>query len=111
MIPVLVSFLALYLIIINAAGIALMLADKHTAEKSSRRIPESVLLGVAYSGGCFGVFFGMLIFKHKTRHSRFRIGVPLVMGAYFIILVGLAILLKSLPRDWLLSADELVHYI
>ena len=111
MIHILVSFVALYLIIINAAGMALMLADKHAAEKSSRRVPESVLLGVAYGGGCFGIFFGMLIFHHKTRHSRFRIGVPLVMGAYFIILVGLAILLKALPRDWLLSAGELVHHI
>ena len=111
MIPVLVSFLALYLIIINAAGMALMLADKHAAEKSSHRTPESVLLGIAYSGGCFGVFFGMLIFRHKTKHSRFRIGVPLVMGAYFIVLVGLAILLKSLPRDWLLYAGELVYHI
>lgn len=111
MITYLVSYITLYLIIVNAAGLALMLADKYAAEKSARRIPEATLLGVAYAGGCFGVFFGMLIFRHKTQHSRFQIGVPLVMGAYFLVIAGLAILLKTIPKDWLLSAAEFIHTI
>lgn len=111
MIPYIVSFITLYLIIVNAAGIALMLADKYAAEKSARRIPESTLLGTAFAGGCFGVFFGMLIFRHKTNHSRFRIGVPLVMGVYFLVIAGLAILLKALPKDWLLSVAGLIQNI
>lgn len=92
----------LYLIIINAAGMALMLADKHAAEKHAKRVPEKILLNIAYFGGCFGVFFGMLLFRHKTRHTRFNIGVPLVMSAYFLGLAALAILLRSLPSGWLI---------
>lgn len=97
----LIANFILYLIIINAAGMALMLADKHAAERRARRVPEKVLLNIAYFGGCFGIFFGMLLFRHKTRHARFSIGVPLVMAAYFLGLSALAIYLRSLPSGML----------
>ena len=60
MIPYLISFLVLYLIIINAAGFLLMLADKQAARKSAWRIPETVLMRIAFTGGCLGIYLGMM---------------------------------------------------
>jgi uncharacterized membrane protein YsdA (DUF1294 family) len=57
--PYLVSSIILYLIIINAVGFLLMLADKRAAKKSAWRIPEARLMSIALSGGCFGIYAGI----------------------------------------------------
>ena len=91
MIRYLFPILILYLIIINAAGLILMRIDKRAAQKSAWRIPEATLLGIAIGGGCFGVYWGMMLFRHKTQKPRFTIGVPLIMAAYIMLFVGLLI--------------------
>ena len=69
----------LYLIIINAVGFLLMLADKRKARQGAWRIPEATLLGTAALGGSIGVLAGMYLVRHKTRHLKFTIGVPLIL--------------------------------
>lgn len=71
--------LVLYLLIVNAAGFVLMLADKHKAKKNKWRVRESTLLGVAIIGGSIGVLAGMYTVRHKTRHKKFSIGVPVII--------------------------------
>ena len=95
MIPYLISFLVLYLIIINAAGFLLMLADKQAARKSAWRIPEATLMRIAFAGGCLGIYLGMIVFRHKTLHTKFRIGVPLILAFYILLAVGLVILIAK----------------
>ena len=89
-----IPYFILYLIIINAAGLILMLADKCAARKSAWRIPEAVLMNTALFGGCFGIYWGMMLFRHKTKHPKFRIGVPLIMVFYILLAVGLIIIAK-----------------
>lgn len=72
-------YLYLYLFLINAAGLVLMLADKHKAKKNLWRIPERTLLLVAALGGSLGVLLGMRLFRHKTLHLRFSLGVPALL--------------------------------
>ena len=71
----------LYLIIINAAAFLLMLADKLKAKRGVWRIPEATLLGVAAIGGSIGALAGMYTFRHKTRHMKFTLGIPLILIA------------------------------
>ena len=85
------KLIALYLIIINAAGFILMLRDKRAARKSAWRIPEAVLMNTALFGGCFGIYAGMILFRHKTKHPKFYIGLPVIL-ALQIILVSLLVL-------------------
>ncbi len=68
-----------------------MLMDKRAAKKSAWRIPEARLMNIALSGGCFGIYAGMMLFRHKTKHLQFRIGVPLIMAVYILLFVGLYI--------------------
>lgn len=68
-----------YLILINAACFLLMLTDKYRARKELWRIPEKVLFGVAAAGGSLGGLMGMYIFRHKTKHSKFTIGFPVLL--------------------------------
>ena len=74
------DLLLLYLVTINAAGFVLMLADKHKAKKKLWRIPEATLMTVAALGGSVGSLLGMYTVRHKTRHPKFAVGIPLLAG-------------------------------
>ncbi len=73
-------------------------ADKAKAKRGSWRIPEKTLLLFAMCFGGLGAFLGMKLFRHKTKHTSFRILVPVFMiiqfiiiavGAYFFLFPGL----------------------
>lgn len=81
------KLLLVYLLIINAAGFVLMLADKYKAKKNLWRIPEATLIGVAVLGGSLGSLLGMYGIRHKTKHPKFSIGIPVILGIQVIILV------------------------
>lgn len=83
----------LYLILtaINLLGFVLMGYDKLKAKHKGWRIPELNLFAIALLGGAIGIFLGMKMFKHKTKHYVFIIGIPLLIGlnvvcVYFISL-------------------------
>ena len=76
-----------YLLIINAAGFLLMLVDKWKAKKNRWRIRESTLLLIAALGGSVGSLAGMYLFRHKTLHLKFTVGIPLILAAQCIAAV------------------------
>lgn len=71
--------IALYLLLINAAGFLLMLIDKRKAKKRKWRIPEATLITVAALGGSVGSLAGMYLFHHKTRKPKFNVGIPAIL--------------------------------
>ena len=73
------KMILLYLLIVNAVGWLLMLADKRKAQKKLWRIPESTLLMVAAIGGSIGSLAGMYTFRHKTKHLKFTLGIPAIL--------------------------------
>lgn len=79
--------LLVYLFIINAAGFLLMLIDKHKAKKNLWRISEATLMGVAAIGGSLGCLGGMYATRHKTKHLKFTLGVPVILTVQVILLV------------------------
>lgn len=81
------AFIIIYLLLINAAGFSLMLADKHKARKKLWRIPEATLLTVAAIGGSAGSLLGMKLAHHKTLHLKFVILVPLFLTIHVILAI------------------------
>ncbi len=79
----------IYLLIINAASLLLMLIDKHRAIKNAWRIPEATLLGMAAIGGSLGAMAGMRLFRHKTLHLKFSVGLPVMLAAHIFLLIFL----------------------
>lgn len=80
----------LYLIIINAVGFLLMLADKLKAKRGVWRIPEATLMAIAAMGGSIGSLAGMYCFRHKTRHIKFTLGIPLILFAQILLALWIA---------------------
>ncbi|MBE6084773.1 DUF1294 domain-containing protein [Selenomonas ruminantium] len=68
-----------YLAIINALVLVVYGGDKLFAKLDSWRVPEKVLLLLALLGGSIGALLAMQIFRHKTRHLKFRYGVPMIL--------------------------------
>ena len=72
------NFLLICLLLINLLGLILYGIDKAKSKrKGSNRIPERTLLWVARLGGGVGCWLGMMLFRHKTKHTRFMVLVPL----------------------------------
>ena len=85
------EIIAIYLLIINAVGFLLMLIDKWKARKNRWRIPEATLFLVAAVGGSIGSLLGMYTVRHKTKHIKFIVGMPLILAAQiiaFILILG-----------------------
>lgn len=74
-----------YLVLVNAVSFFLMLADKTRAKKKLRRVPEAVLFLTAWIGGSLGIWLGMYLCRHKTRHIKFVIGIPLILVLQIVI--------------------------
>lgn len=53
--------------------------DKRKAKKSRWRISESSLLLLALCGGSVGAWLGLKVWRHKTQHKKFYIGIPLIL--------------------------------
>lgn len=71
--------LLIYLAAINLSGIFIMLADKRRARKNKWRIQERTLFLIALAGGSPGCLAGMYLFRHKTRHWYFVLGMPFIL--------------------------------
>ena len=85
------QYLYYYLLIINAAGLLLMLIDKQKAIKNKWRIPEATLLTVGLIGGSLGCTIGMRLFRHKTKKPAFSLGLPLMLCAHILIFIFLKV--------------------
>ena len=81
------KWVLLILAAVNLLAFALYGVDKVKAKKGAWRIPEATLLLVAFLGGSMGALLGMEVFRHKTRHAKFRILVPL----FLILHIALAV--------------------
>lgn len=85
------EILFLYLVIINAIASGLMLIDKYKAKKNLWRIPEATLMTTALLGGSIGALIGMYTVRHKTKHPKFTVGIPLILLAQAALGVYIAL--------------------
>ena len=84
-----------YLSIMNLWGFFIMGLDKHRAKVHAWRISESSLFLAAILGGSLGSIAGMFLFRHKTKHLTFLIGLPAI---FLIQLVGCFLIFLSILR-------------
>ena len=83
----LITILAIYLVFANIISFYLMWSDKRKAIKNQYRIPEKTLMLWAAVGGSIGSILGMKVFRHKTRHIKFSLGIPAIMIVQLILIL------------------------
>ena len=79
-----------YFALISIIAIAVTVADKTKAKAGAWRVKESTLLILSALGGSVATFITMLVIRHKTKHAKFMVGIPLIIAtqlAAFIFFV------------------------
>ncbi len=74
-----------YYIAVNVFTMYLMAHDKSQARKHGRRVPERTLFLWALIGGAAGGIAAMRIWRHKTKHASFVIGMPAILIAQAVL--------------------------
>lgn len=82
------NLLYIYIFLINILGFLLMYIDKQKTINNKWRISETSLLSLSIVGGSIGIYIGMNKFRHKTKHNKFKIGIPIIIfiQVFFIVL-------------------------
>ena len=59
--------------------------DKKLAQHNKMRVPESTLMMMSALGGAAGGLAAMYLFRHKTKHAKFFLGLPALLLIHFIV--------------------------
>lgn len=78
-------FIGFWLTAISGLAIILTLHDKRSARRGARRIPERTLLLVSALGGSAAMLTTMRIIRHKTKHTKFMVGIPVMIVVQIVV--------------------------
>ena len=81
-------YLLIYLATISLIAVALTAHDKKAARLAERRISERTLINVALLGGAAAMLVTMRSVRHKTKHLKFIVGLPVIIALHLAIAVG-----------------------
>lgn len=90
------TFVIYYLLGINISAFLIYGLDKFKAQRQLWRIPEITLLLVALLGGSLGAWLGMKVWRHKSKHLLFSIGLPLILALQLVWIGYLYVLHQGL---------------
>ncbi|MBQ2973105.1 MAG: DUF1294 domain-containing protein [Clostridia bacterium] len=75
--PWYINLLIIYFVIVSLVSVVITVADKASAKKGRWRIPEATLMMIGLFGGALSMYVTMKTIRHKTKHKKFMIGLPL----------------------------------
>lgn len=81
--------LTVYLLFINLISAIITVYDKFSAVRKRWRIKEKTLMLISLFGGAFGMYLTMILIRHKIRHIKFMIGLPLLLILQLIAVYAL----------------------
>lgn len=84
--------LIIYAVIISVISVIVCIYDKAAAKVAKRhRTREASLLGLSALGGSVAMLITMLIIRHKTKHLKFMVGIPVIIVLQIALIVALCI--------------------
>ena len=84
-----VPYILVYLAGISLVSVCVTIADKQKARKGAWRVPEATLLLLSALGGSAAMYLTMHLIRHKTKHIKFMLGIPLILGFQIIVVLYL----------------------
>ena len=70
--------LLIYIAVANIVAVIMTIHDKLAAIHHQRRVPENTLMITAALSGCIGMYVTMHMIRHKTKHLKFMLGIPII---------------------------------
>ena len=71
----------LYFAVVSLISVIVCIYDKVVSKRDQveLRVPEKMLMFLSVIGGSVAMFITMLLIRHKTKHVKFMLGIPLIM--------------------------------
>lgn len=77
---IILLFILAYLLIISITAVSATAYDKWAAKsKPGSRVAESTLILISFLGGAVAMLLTMLAIRHKTKHIKFMLGIPIIL--------------------------------
>ena len=80
-----------YLSVISLISVVVCVYDKAISRKNrvELRIPEKTLLVLSALGGSVAMFVTMQLIRHKTKHAKFMVGIPVIIVLQILLVIGI----------------------
>jgi len=76
-----------YLAIVNIVAAGMTLIDKRASRCGAWRVQERTLFLAAALGGSVAMLLAMKAVRHKTKHAKFMVGIPVIIALQIAIAV------------------------
>ncbi|MBQ4119141.1 MAG: DUF1294 domain-containing protein [Clostridia bacterium] len=73
------KYLLYYLAAISVVSVIVCIYDKIAAKHKWQRTSENALLFLSVLGGALAMYITMRIIRHKTKHTKFMLGLPIII--------------------------------
>ena len=80
------SIYLLAIVVTSLISIIITVYDKLAAKRKKRRISEKALMLTGIFGGASVMFMTMIVIRHKTKHMKFMVSLPLMSALHIAIL-------------------------
>lgn len=77
-------------------AIIITIIDKQAAKRGGWRVAESVLMLIAFLFGSFTMYITMKTIRHKTKHTKFMVGIPCFMVLHIIAAIAYVVWLRGM---------------
>ena len=81
-----IQIFIIYILLINIVAIIITGYDKLCAQNRKWRVKERTLMLISMLGGSMGMYITMQLIRHKTRHLKFMLGIPLIIILQIILI-------------------------
>lgn len=88
--PIYAEFALIYFALISLVAVTVTIKDKRASVKRKRRVPEATLMLIGLCGGATAMFITMKIIRHKTKHLKFMVGLPLEITLHVALVCAIA---------------------
>ncbi len=86
------NLLIIYLAGVSLVSVVITVADKMSAKRGGWRVPEATLMTLGLFGGALTMYVTMKTIRHKTKHKKFMIGLPLEIALHTAVVCCLVYL-------------------
>ena len=85
------AVIIVYIALISLVSVIVCIYDKKISKKNrvELRTPEKTLLLLSALGGSVAMLITMLAIRHKTKHAKFMVGIPLIIVVQAAIIFAL----------------------
>lgn len=83
------AYILAYFAFISLVAFMITVYDKRAAQKNKWRIPEKTLMLIGFFGGAIAMYAAMQMIRHKTKHKKFMLGLPIFMALHIAIIIAI----------------------